>query len=184
MRTIILPLVAVLLGACSLAHGQDARGKKAKSRTGAIWAVAHEEAPLPVQNLPQAPPVTLAAPVVQHAPPPMHVVAHPVAQTESCHDACPADCNQPGFKCKLRYKCACLLDFLCYRRNRDCCKGCGYYPYTPLYLYFLGQCKEGACHTTQCAGPTCGAGGCWNKSVTGGHAMFAMPSGPGVGGVR
>ena len=183
MRMIMLALVAGLVATGSLTHAQDARLRKAKLRTGEVWAVAHQEAP-PVQNLPQAPPVSLAVPVVpQQAPLPAPVVAHPGPHTEACHDSCPNDCNTCGVKSKLKHKCSCLLDFLCYRRAR-CCKTCGYYPYTPLYLYFLDHCKEGACHTTQCAGPTCGAGGCWSKTITSGHSMFAMPTGHGVGGVR
>lgn len=185
MRIIWLTLVPVVLGAASTGYAQDARTRKAKARSGDVWAVAHVEQ-LPVQTLPLAQPTVQYAPQNQHPAPlalptqnhhpvpvaqPMHVA--PVPHEANCHD------KGHGKRCSL-------LDFFCFRRTR-CCKGDGpcYFCHRPLYAYFLGQCREGACHTgLPCSSNPCPKVGCWGKCFQTGHAMYAMPTGHGACGVR
>jgi hypothetical protein len=103
---------------------------------------------------------------------------HPAPAPAAAPCAAPADCGHHDD----RSCCQRICDWLLYRPLKSCachhhCHcGCAYIPTPPLYLYFLGECKEG------CGDHGCGAGGChchgaWRNGCATGHAMFAPPTG-------
>ena len=161
MRTLWFALVPIVLSAASPGFaGQGTEQTPAPS-------VLQTPNPLPAHpaTLPHPPAASTFATSGAHPAP--HA---PCATTVGCsyHD---------GRTCCERF-----CDWLLFRPIRSCachhhCNcGCAYIPTPQLYLYFLGECKEGRGYYG-CGPDGCHCHGAWRNCCATGHAMFAPPTG-------
>lgn len=192
-----LLVLMILLGTTALAHGQEIIIRKATDRSArksTQWASSYQ----PVNKTPVLTP-TLVAPVSSGGPiRQASAIIHQAAPVEtgavvgqSCpaggcghhHGGCGGHCGHHS--CPALSK---LWDFVTFRRSSSCCKGYGdcYHGARPLYEYFLGECREGACHDVrhpQPCPPKCATCG-WGGTYPSGHRMFVWPTGQGVVGAK
>ena len=120
-----------------------------------------------------------AAPAAEpvHTPAPAAPAAAPAATVPDagCGSSC-ATCASCGHGCGGGRLWAWLTYRPLHRMRCGECTSCCEGRWVPLYLYFLGQCKEHPC--TACG--TCGTYGCSNCGCWSGRPLFGSPTGLGL----